>query len=170
MLKLKVHTGVGWTKMYRFSNWVQLSHRGFWVWHAFFPVEVFIILGFKLCTHFFCPVTIWWISYQCMLRGFICFCKRNYNSWINKKHRSDKRGTLPDIAANAHPLRVWFCHTSVYRFTHAKTFAVMRQIATLSHAWVVIVRHFNHARRGRALAAISGKVPGVSGVCYNYIY
>ena len=25
--------------------------------------------------------------------------------------------------------------------------------------------HFNHARRGRALAAISGKVPSVSGVC-----
>ena len=36
--------------------------------------------------------------------------------------------------------------------------------ATLSRAWVVIVRHFNHARRGRALAAISGKVPSVSGV------
>ena len=27
------------------------------------------------------------------------------------------------------------------------------------------MRHFNHARRGRALAAISGKVPSVSGVC-----
>ena len=42
---------------------------------------------------------------------------------------------------------------------------------TLSRVWVVIVRHFNHARRGRALAAISGKVPSVSGVCnrhYSY--
>ena len=57
------------------------------------------------------------------------------------------------------PLRALFCHTSVYRFTRAKTFA------TLSSAWVVIVRHFNHARRGRALAAISGKVPSVSGMC-----
>ena len=33
--------------------------------------------------------------------------------------------------------------------------------------WVVIVRHFNHARRGRALAAISGKVPSMSGVWQN---
>ena len=30
------------------------------------------------------------------------------------------------------------------------------------------MRHFNHARRGRALAAISGKVPSVSGVCIEY--
>ena len=27
-----------------------------------------------------------------------------------------------------------------------------------------LVRHFNHTRRGRALAAISGEVPSVSGV------
>ena len=30
-------------------------------------------------------------------------------------------------------------------------------------SYVTIVRHFKHARRGRALAAISGKVPSVSG-------
>ena len=54
------------------------------------------------------------------------FGKYRYHRLI--KHISDTRGTLPDIAANARPLRAWFCHTSVYRFTRAKTFAVTRQI------------------------------------------
>ena len=31
------------------------------------------------------------------------------------------------------------------------------------------MQHFNHARRGRALAAISGKVPSVSGVWVQYL-
>ena len=35
--------------------------------------------------------------------------------------------------------------------------------ATFLRAWVVIVRHLYNAHRGRALAAISGKVPSVSG-------
>ena len=85
--------------------------------------------------------------------------------------RSDTRGTLPDIAANARPLRAWFCHTSVYRFTRAKTFAVTRQIrhtfACVSCYCATFRLHFNHARRGRALAAISGKVPSVSGVWFT---
>ena len=77
-----------------------------------------------------------------------------------------------DIAANARPLRAWFCHTSVYRFTRAKTFAVTRQIrhtfACVSCYCATFRLHFNHARRGRALATISGKVPSVSGVWAQY--
>ena len=49
-----------------------------------------------------------------------------------------------------------------------KPLKLRNKFATLSRAWVVIVLHFNHARRGRALAAISGKVPSVSGVWGNY--
>ena len=76
---------------------------------------------------------------------------------------------LPDIAANARPLRAWFCHTCLYRFTRAKTFAVTRQIrhtfACVSCYCATFRLLFNHARRGRALAPISGKVPSMSGVC-----
>ena len=83
-------------------------------------------------------------------------------------------GTFPDAwgcdirwSTGGQPVdhRMWRSPV-LYRFTRAKTFA--DKSTTLSRAWVVIVRHFNHARRGRALAAISGKVPSVSGVCIEY--
>ena len=54
-----------------------------------------------------------------------------------------------------------------------KTFAVTRQIrhtfACVSCYCATFRLHFNHARRGRALAAISGKVPSVSGVWWYCI-
>ena len=93
----------------------------------------------------------------------------------NKNIRSDTRGTLPDIAANSpSPARVTLSHERVQIHARENLCSLTRQIrTTLSRAWVVIVRHldwhFNHARRGRALAAISGKVPSVSGVCLCYI-
>ena len=50
-----------------------------------------------------------------------------------------------------------------------KPLQLRNKSTTLSRAWVVIVWHFNHVRRGGALAAISGKAPSVSGV-WIYIY
>ena len=75
--------------------------------------------------------------------------------------------------ANARPLRTWFCHTSVYRFIRVKTFAVTQQIhhtfACVSCYCATFRLHFIHAHRGQALAAISGKVPSVSGV-WNHLH
>ena len=66
------------------------------------------------------------------------------------------------------PARVILSHERIQIHVRENLCSYVTKSATLSCAWVVIVRHFNHARRGRALAAISGKAPSVSGVWYPH--
>ena len=101
------------------------------------------------------------------------------NSWIvDKIMTSDHRliktqiGHARDFTwyrgQRPSPARVILSHERVQ--IHAReNLWVTRQIrhtfACVSCYCATFRLHFNHARRGRALAAISGKVPSVSGVC-----
>ena len=62
------------------------------------------------------------------------------------------------------PARVILSHERVQIHTRKPLQLRDKSRHTFRVRLIVIVRYFNHARRGRALAAISGKVPSVSGV------
>ena len=107
---------------------------------------------------------------DCMLTR-TSYCTHIYNHRLIKTQIGHARDFTWYRGQRPSPARVILSHERVQ--IHAReNLWVTRQIrhtfACVSCYCATFRLHFNHARRGRALAAISGKVPSVSGVCLQH--